>query len=275
MDLLKSLRQVIESQAWPRQLWKIDREILANANINPKQIDKIVQDTEERIEKYMKNANLSKAKQPILGSEVINETIGGVNRSNFGAIESIQRLLDTWITRGLKQYPILFGINSNSGLSDNSDIQLEAYMIFIRSFQSAIEDMLNRQFQLVLNAAGYPQLKAIFKLDTFPEFVRPRRAEALVNEVQALSQQIADRVITRQEARILLKEFSNQFNEIENELPTVIDIEDITQLITLGVISPQEGRDLLREHNEEFMSLSELAPEPEPEETGTGGTTNE
>ena len=275
LGLLKSLRQVIESQAWPRQLWKIDREILTNANINPKQIDKIVQDTEDKIEAYMKNANLSKAKQPILGSEVINETIGGVNRSNFGAIESIQRLLDTWITRGLKQYPILFGINSNSGLSDNSDIQLEAYMIFIRSFQNAIEDMLNRQFQLVLNAAGYPNLKPIFVLDTFQEFVRGSRSESLLNETNAISEQINNRLVTREEARILLKSFSKQYDEMEDQLPTRVDVNELIGLAQIGSISPQEVRDLIREHNPEYSSLSVQAPEPEPEETGQGDTTNE
>ena len=98
----------------------------------------------------MKNANLQKAKQPVVGSEVINETFGGVNRANFGAVETIQRMLDTWITRGLKQYPILFGINSSSGLSDNSGTQLEAHTIFIESFQSSIEKMINRQLQLIL-----------------------------------------------------------------------------------------------------------------------------
>ena len=276
LGLLKSLRQVIETQAWPRQLWKIDREILHAANVNPKDIDKIVQETEEKIEKYMANANLDKAKQPIVGSEVLNETIGGVNRSNFGAVESIQKLLDTWVTRGLKQYPILFGINSNSGLSDNSDIQLEAHTIFIESFQSGIEDMLNRQFQLVLNAAGYPNLYPKFRLERVNSLVRHRRAETLQNEVNAISKSIADRTITRQEGRLLLKSFSKQLDDLDDVLPVVMDISDIVQLITLQVISPQEGRDLLREHNEEFESLSVQAPEPEPEETsGEGDSNNE
>ena len=274
LGLLKSLRQVIETQAWPRQFWKIDREILHNANVNPKDIDKIVQETEQKIEKYMSNANLDKAKQPIVGSEVLNETIGGVNRSNFGAIESIQKLLDTWVTRGLKQYPILFGINSNSGLSDNSDIQLEAHTIFINSFQSSIEDQLNRQFQLILNAAGYPNLYPKFTLERDNSLTRRHRSEALEREVDSISTLIEDRIITREEARSTLKSFSKQLDNLDDEIPTTVDITEIGQLITLGVISPQEGRDLLRENNEEFSSLSVQAPEPEPEEPTGGGNTN-
>ena len=276
LGLLKSLRQVIETQAWPRQIWKIDREILHNANVNPKQIDKIVQETEQKIEKYMSNSNLDKAKQPVMGSEVLNETIGGVNRSNFGAIESIQKLLDTWVTRGLKQYPILFGINSNSGLSDNSDIQLEAHTIFINSFQSSIEDQLNRQFQLILNAAGYPNLYPKFTLERDNSLTRRHRSEALEREVDSVSTLLVDRVITREEARSTLKSFSKQLDDLDDTIPTTVDITEIGQLITLGVISPQEGRDLLRENNEEFMSLSVQAPEPEPEEpTGGGNSSNE
>ena len=271
LGLLKSLRQVIETQAWPRQLWKIDREILHNANVNPKDIDKIVQETETKVEKYMSNANLDKAKQPIVGSEVLNEQIGGVNRSNFGAVESIQKLLDTWVTRGLKQYPILFGINSNSGLSDNSDIQLEAHTIFIESFQSGIEDMLNRQFQLILNAAGYPNLYPKFKLERVNSLVRHRRAETLEYEVNSVSRLIADRVINRQEGRLLLKSFSKQLDDLPDELPVLMDMTEITQMVTLGIISPQEGRDLLREYNEEFSILSVQAPEPEPEAPTGGG----
>ena len=276
LGLLKSLRQVIESQAWPRQFWTIDRELLFNANVNPKEIDKIIQDTEQKIEMYMSNANLDKAKQPVTGNEVEVQTIGGVNRSNFGAIESIQKLLDTWITRGLKQYPILFGINSNSGLSDNSDIQLEAHTIFINSFQGSIEDQLNRQFQLILNAAGYPNLYPKFTLERDNSLTRRHRSEALEREVDSISTLIADRVITREEARSTLKSFSKQLDNLNDEIPTTVDIADIGQLITLGVISPQEGRDLLRENNEEFMSLSVQAPEPEPEgPTGGGGSNNE
>ena len=276
LGLLKSLRQVIETQAWPRQVWKINRETLINAQINPNKIQEIVEETEQKIEKYMSNANLDKAKQPIIDGAVENEQIGGVNRSNFGAVESIMKLLDTWITRGLKQYPILFGINSNSGLSDNSDIQLEAHTIFIESFQSGIEDTLNRQFQFVLNAAGFPNLFPKFKLERVNSLVRHRRAETLQNEVNAISKSISDRTITRQEGRQLLKSFSKQLDNLDDELPVVMDIADVTQLITLGVISPQEGRDLLREHNEEFMSLSVQAPEPEPEETsGEGDSNNE
>ena len=35
LGLLKSLRQVIETQAWPRQVWKIDRELLHEIGIDP------------------------------------------------------------------------------------------------------------------------------------------------------------------------------------------------------------------------------------------------
>ena len=271
LGLLKSLRQVIETQAWPRQFWKIDREILHNVGTDPKKVQTIIDDTAKKIELYMSNSNLQKARQPVVGSEVSVETAGGINRANFGAVESIQKLLDTWVTRGLKQYPILFGINSNSGLSDNSDIQLEAHTIFIESFQSGIEKILNRQFQFVLNAAGYPNLYPKFSLERVNSLVRHRRAETLNNEVNAISKLIADRVITIQEGRVLLKSFSKQLDNLEDELPIVMSISDIIQLISSGIIDAQEGRDLLRNYSDEFSSLSPQAPEPEPEEsTDTG-----
>ena len=256
LGLLKSARQVINTQAWPRQIWKIDRTVLKDANVSPKQIDKIVQETEEKIERYMSNSNLEKAKQPVTGSEVLNETIGGVNRANFGMLESIQRTLDTWITRGLKQYPILFGINSNSGLSDNSDIQLEAHSIFINSFQNGIGEHLSRQFQHVLNAAGYPHLKAVFKLEQSNTLVRKHRAESLERETNALSKAIQNRIMTRQEARIQLKSFSTSFNNLDSELSSTVNIDEITSLISSGVISPEEGRQLLKENLAEFANLA-------------------
>ena len=98
LGLLKSLRQVIDTQAWPRQFWKIDRQLLHTIGINPKAQQKITEDNARKIEQYMQNSNLQKAKQPVVGSEVNVETVGGINRANFGAIETIQRMLDTWIT---------------------------------------------------------------------------------------------------------------------------------------------------------------------------------
>ena len=265
LGLLKSLRQVIETQAWPRQVWKIDRELLHEIGIDPKKQQAIIDENAKKIEQYMQNSNLQKAKQPVVGSEVLNEMIGGINRSNFGAVESIQKLLDTWVTRGLKQYPILFGINSNSGLSDNSDIQLEAHTIFIESFQSGIEKMINRQFQLVLNAAGYPNLYPKFKLERVNSLVRHRRAETLLNEVTSISRLIEDRVISRYEGRLLLKSFSKQLDILPDEPPITMSISDVTQLVMNNIISNQDARDLLRGYNEEFESLSPQAPEPEPE----------
>ena len=255
LGLLKSARQVIDTQAWPRQIWKIDRTVLTGSNINPKEVDKIVRETEQKIEKYMSNANLDKARQPIVGSEVMNETIGGLNRSNLGMVEGIQRTLDTWITRGLKQYPILFGINSSSGLSDNSDIQLEAHSIFIESFQSGIEEHLKRQFQLILNAAGFGNLRPIFKLERNNTLVRRTRAESLDREAKSLSVAIKERIITRQEARRLLKSFSRSFDDLNSELPITVSVSDITTMVSSGVISPQEGKQLLVEHNEEYAML--------------------
>ena len=184
----------------------------------------------------------------------------------------IQKLLDTWVTRGLKQYPILFGINSNSGLSDNSDIQLEAHTIFIESFQSGIEKIMNRQFQLVLNAAGYPHLYPSFKLERVNSLVRHRRAETLLNEVTAISKLIEDRLINRYEGRLLLKSFSKQLDILPNEVPIIMNVSDITQLVVNNIVSNQDARDLLRGYNEEFESLSPQAPEPEPEpQSAIGG----
>lgn len=273
LGLLRSLRQVVESQAWPRQLWKIDRQVLHDANVNPNQVSKIIKDTEEKIEQYMNNANFDKAKQPIVGSEVINEMIGGVNRVNLGGVKDILDRLDSWVVRGLKQYPILFGINSNSGLSDNSGIQLEAHQLFIRSLQSSIEDMVTRQFQLVLNAAGYPQLTPVFQLEPINSFVRKTRAESLEKEVVSINQLLADRLITRQEARETLKGFSSSFGDLEPELPVTVDTNEIIQLVTAGMLTKAEGRELIVSQHDEFRGMSPELPEeleaPDEEQEGS------
>ena len=245
LGLLKSLRQVIDTQAWPRQFWKIDRELLSKLEINPKGQQAIIDDNRKKIEQYMTNSNLQKAKQPIVGSEVNVDTVGGVNRANFGAVETIQRMLDTWITRGLKQYPILFGINSGSGLSDNSGTQLEAHTIFIESFQSSIEKMINRQLQLILNAAGYPNAVPRFQLDRVNSLVRKSRSETLKLEVDAVSEMIKNRIINRQEGRQLLKSFSTQLDIIDEQVPVMHDVTELIDLLNTGVLSVDEVKQLL------------------------------
>ena len=259
LGLLKILRQVIDTQAWPRQFWKIDRELLHEIGINPKQQKVIMDDNAKKIEQYMQNSNLQKAKQPIVGSEVNVETVGGINRANFGAIETINRVIETWVTRGLKQYPVLFGINSNSGLSDNSGIQLEAHTIFINSFQSSIEKMINSQLQLILNAAGQPNAVPQFRLERVNSLVRKVRAETLKLETDAVSTAVKDRIMTRDEARIVLKSFSTSLDDIDSELPIMYEVNELIQLLNAGVLSAEEVRQLLRS-NEEFDQLDLTKP---------------
>ena len=98
--------------------------------------------------------NSKKTVQPVTGKEVAYEIIGHLGRSNIGGIEMLEAILERWIIRGLKQYPVLFGIGTTSALGTDSHIQLEAHSIFIDSLQSTVEDILTRKFTQIVRAQG-------------------------------------------------------------------------------------------------------------------------
>ena len=185
--------------------------------------------------------NSKKTSQPVIGKEVAYEIIGHLGRNNIGGIEMLESILERWIVRGLKQYPVLLGIGTTAALSTDSHIQLEAHSIFIDSLQSSVEHVLRKKFTQILRAQGNSS-EVIFQLKRVNSLVRQRRAETRRVEAETYGLLLADRLITRQEARELLRASDDIFQHLNPELPS-----ELSQTST-----------------DEILSMISEAPTPEP-----------
>ena len=252
IGLMKSARQVVETQAWPRGYWRINRKELAEAGIGTEaDIQKIVEANQALIVNYMQRA--TKATQPIMGAEVSYDVIGAMGRNNLGAVEMLEKVLERWIVRGLKQYPILFGISGENALSTDANVQLEAHSIFVESFQETLEDMFLTFFTQILRARGN-RSEVHFQLKRNNSLVRMQRSEILKNETEAIRELQKEDTINAMEARgILRTKVAEWFGDLkENYVPDVP--------MMLGVSTDEEPMDT------EPMDTEAIEPESTMEE---------
>ena len=219
LGLLKSTRQVIETQAYPFRLATIDRKALVDSGIEPDQIKQILEETEERLKKEFLNAK--KGTGFVFGREVEMEVVGALARTNFEAIQIMTGILDRWIVRALKQFPLIFGISDGNALSTNAEQQMEAFTIFIESFQEKIEDVFNKAFTQILRQAG-SEATPVFKLRRMNTLVERYRAERMDVKMDSIVKMITIGAINAEEARLLIRSadaFNNLAELLEPNLP--------------------------------------------------------
>ena len=100
--------------------------------------------------------------------------IEGIKGSNLSSIETLIKIIEKMIVRGLKTYGVIFGIDTASGLSDNSPVQAELHYNLIDSIQRKIEEWIEDNFIQILRAQGNPG-NVSFKL---------KRINALVSRIR-------------------------------------------------------------------------------------------
>ena len=198
LGLLKSARQVVETQAWPRSLISVDRQILKETGVPPHDIKKYTEQIISQIKTEW--PTLKKTEVPVYGSEVkIEGPVGAMGRNNLDGLNMLERVLERWIIRALKTQPILFG--SNEALTEShADVQLLNHTIFIKSIQSSLEKILTRFFTLVLRARGNSSIP-VFRLKRVNAIERRREAEIFRIEMEAASIALENGFYTAEELR--------------------------------------------------------------------------
>lgn len=203
LNLIRSAREVIETQAWPNKLATIDRETLYKSGIEPAQIEDLVEKLEEQVCKELKESD--KGTQFIWDGAVKLELIGGMNRINLDAIPMMEKILERWIIRALKQYPITFAIDSGNALSTNAEQQSEQFSTAIDSLLRKLEALFNYHGNHILKhrlGSSY-QGRAHFELKRNNAVVRKFRTDAFKSLIESFSTMRADGAITPEEERRL------------------------------------------------------------------------
>lgn len=202
--ILKAARQSMYLQAFPNRLITIDRKYLYDAGYDVDQIDEILSGLKSALPTTMANAGTGT--QFIEGREVQIEMVGGVTRVSYDGLEMMERMLERQIIRGLKQYPINFGISEGSSLSSgNADQQIQQSAISIDSLQRQPERIFSIFGTQILNNAGNAST-AVFQLKRNHASVEKIRAEQMKDKVALLDMAIKGRMITELEGRNVLKQ---------------------------------------------------------------------
>ena len=255
MGMMKSSRQILETQAWPFTLWTIDGEkMLAGASDETSIADDVVKLTQDIIED---NTNAVKGQQFIYDAGVKAEIISGIQQGGFGAIETLQKILDQQIYRSLKQFPVVFGSTEGNALSTNAEQQLEAHSLFIDSLQSQMEGVLTTHFTQILRNAGNPATPS-FRLRRTNALTDRIRAERFQIKVNSIVKLIDAGILSPQEGKDMIRD-----SEAIDNIGTVLAKE----------LDPDAERNM-RGSNNAQEQISEGREQEEEEDGQEDGTEN-
>ena len=262
MGVLKSLRQVIETQAWPQGLITIDAEKYikgkfggapdANSSlIKPNQIRAELTELTEDIENRFSNA--SKSEIFVYGAEVGYQIIGAMGKTNLDAVQMVKQVLDQWILRATKQYSLTFGLNDGNALSTNADQQSELLARQGDALQTELERPFNIHFTQILRNAG-SLATPIFRLNRFNALVEEKRAQKQKIKTETLKMYLDMGVVTKQEVRNLLRDpdVLPDLSQLEPELPEeLLAIEEPPEDTDTDTDEPEDTEDTDTDSEEE------------------------
>ena len=203
LNLIKSAKKVIDTQAWPNRLATINRETLFKSGLKPQEIENLMTKLEKQVCEDMKASG--KGSQFVWDAAVDVQLIGGMNRVNLDAIPMMEKILERWIIRALKQYPITFAIDSGNALSTNAEQQSEQFATAIDSLLRKLEALFRYHGNHILKhrLGGSYQGLASFELKRNNAVVRKFRTEAYAQLMTPFIQLHAAGVYTDEELRRL------------------------------------------------------------------------
>ena len=215
LGMMKATRQILNSQAYPFMLVTYDREkvVKGNAGEVPENINKTAKDALDKVKTTM--AGASREEIFYFGAEVAMQYLSGIQGNSFQGIGELQRYVEKNIIRGLKQFPVIFGINEGNSLSTNSTEQLEAHSFFINSLQDPIEETLELFFTQVLRAVGF-QEDPIFRLNRTSPHGDRLKAEAYEKRAKVAGMLIESGIIDQQQGLDIMRDTDawNNLSEI-------------------------------------------------------------
>ena len=224
LGLIKSAKKVIDTQAWPNRVATISRETLAKSGMPPNEIEDLVKKLNDKVTQDMEKAG--KGSQFIWDGAVALEIVGGMGRVNLDAIDMMERILERWIIRALKQYPILFAIDSGNSLSTNAEQQSEQFANATDSLLRRLEAIFNYHGNNILKHrfGGSYQGRAVFEMKRNNAIVRKFRTEAFnIQNKSFIDLHTAGAISTAELRRVSMQADLDTLNilssNLEEELP--------------------------------------------------------
>ena len=216
--ILKDLRQVIRTQAYPFKVATFDREKLQSfTGGNKEEMDSLVETEKQKLIGFLDQQAGPYNSTPIFGDEIDIKMIEGIKGTNLSSIETLIQIIEKMIVRGLKTYGIIFGINTGTGLSDNSPVQAELHYNLIDSIQRKIEGWIEENFTLILRSRGNTGTVS-FKLKRINALVSRIRTQIKSEQTSVFKVWDDQGWISTQEARYLILD-PEPFEHLNTILP--------------------------------------------------------
>lgn len=204
LGLLHDLRRVIQQQGYPRLDISIDLQQLIEAApqlaVDTTTFNEFVANLVDEVETVY--SSLQPDDAYIHTSNVtVNRPIGAADSTSLGGIDAVITALERMCVRALKTMPLMMGITDSVG-DVQSNRQWEIHIAGIKSIQHYCETMLERLFELSLQAQGV-------QADVTFRFAEVRAAERL-RDAQSEAMEIANAQAKRDQGWITQDEASEE-----------------------------------------------------------------
>ncbi len=156
LGMLHDLKRVVQQQGYPRLDLSIDTEKLAaNAPGKVATEEEFNTWTQAIVEMVQSAFSALEPDDAYIHTDVVsvNRPVGTVDASSLSAVDSLIAVLERMATRALKSMPLMMGITDGASETE-SNRQWEIHAAGIKSIQHYAENLLERLFQLALEAQG-------------------------------------------------------------------------------------------------------------------------
>ena len=215
-DIIRDLMEITKGQAYPRGFASLDLPDDADYTADERQ--ELANQAAEVIRGAVQGAPLGELN--VAAVRVLYQIMGTMGKENLDGAEMIVDIIERRVIRALNVPSFAFGgKRQGTALSDN-EARYETYSFDkpVKSFQGLIGDSISKFFKVVLRHYGNTSDARLNVLGSNEE-LRRFMAEVLKLEAEAYSVYLQDGVLSQQEVRTEMRQNTEQFKDLDPELP--------------------------------------------------------
>ena len=221
LTLLKDIRQVVRSQAYPLIHVKGDQEKAAASlpDLAPQAQRQSLDNLIKGVAKALKGRAYNEA---LHSSNLVElEIHSALNRANLGGLDVLINNLEKELFRGLKTYPVLLG-SSQSQTEAQTRIQLILWRAHVSSLQFKLIKDWNQRHNVILQARGLPgKVKLLFtQIGTYS---KTEESQIISTIQQAVKSFTEARGAALEQGVITLEEYIAEYEALMKQLEDTVD----------------------------------------------------
>ena len=215
-DIIRDLMEITKGQAYPRGFASLD--LPDDDTSTPDERIMLANQAAEVIAGAVGGAPLGELN--VAAVRVLYQIMGTMGKENLDGAEMIVDIIERRVIRALNVPSFAFGgKRQGTALSDN-EARYETYSFDkpVKSYQGLIGDSISKFFKVILRHYGNTSDARLNVIGSNEE-LRRFLAEVLKLEAEAYSVYIKDGVMAPQEVRTEMRQNTEQFKDLDPELP--------------------------------------------------------